>query len=50
MVAFATKSPTGEELENFRLVMSLAACGYGGFEGGDEISLIRWARELFDEG
>ena len=35
MVAFATKSPTGEELENFRLVMSLAACGYGGFEGGD---------------
>ena len=35
MVAFATRGPTDDELENFRLVMSLAACGYGGFEGGD---------------
>jgi len=35
MVAFATRGPTVEELKNFRLVMSLAACGYGGFEGGD---------------
>ena len=50
MVAFATETPTDEELENFRLVMSLAACGYGGFEGGDEINLIGWATEFFDEG
>ena len=34
MVAFATREPTPEELENFRLVMSLVTRGYGAFNGG----------------
>jgi len=51
MVAFATREPTDEELENFRLVMSLAACGYGGFEGGDATTppypSWQWAERAF---
>mgnify|MGYP001360504474 CR=1 FL=1 len=36
MVAFATREPTDEELENFRLALSLVNHGIGAYNGGEE--------------